>query len=171
MGKASVSNITVSLGLAVAPKALAMARWSVVASPLAILPLRPSRFPPLAPYCPLSWHLTAKKLLSRLAPYCSPPSGWHPTATHWLAPYCSPSRQASPLLGGSARPSLPLRSFGPSSVTPSRGIALPPWLCPNAWERCNDLPDHTSWFLVGPQSMSFPVLAIIYALTQALKGP
>jgi len=130
MGKASVSNITVSLGLAVAPKALAMARWWVVASPLAILPLPPSRFRPLAPYCPLSWHLTAKNSSPGWHPTAPPPSGWHPTASHRLAPYCSPSWLASPLLGGSARPSLPLRSFGHSSVTPSRGIALPPWLCP-----------------------------------------
>ena len=78
MGKASVSNITVPLGFAVAPKALAMARWSVVASPFVILPLPPSRFCPLAPYCPISWHLTAKN--------SSP--GWHPTAPLWLAPYC-----------------------------------------------------------------------------------
>ena len=79
MGKAAVSNITVSLGLAVAPKALAMARWSVVPSPLAILPLPPSWFRPLAPYCLLSWHLTAK----------NPSPGWHPTAPPlWLAPYC-----------------------------------------------------------------------------------
>ena len=79
MGKASVSNITVLLGFAVAPKAIAMARESVVASPLAILPLPPSRFRPLAPYCPLSWHLTAKN---------SAP-GWHPTAPRLgLAPYC-----------------------------------------------------------------------------------
>jgi len=41
MGKASVSNITVPLGFVVVPKALAMARLSVVASPLAILPLPP----------------------------------------------------------------------------------------------------------------------------------
>jgi len=77
MGKASVTNITVSLGFVVVPKALAMARLSVVASRLAILPLPPSRFRPLAPYCPLSWHLTA-----------TPLPGWHPTATHRLAPYC-----------------------------------------------------------------------------------
>ena len=135
MGKASVSNITGLLGFAVAPKALAMAHWSAVASPLVILPLPPSRFRPLAPYCPLSWHLTAKNpppAGTRLLP----PSGWHPTATHRLAPYCSPSWLAPPLLGGSARPSLPLRSFGPSSVTPSRRIALPPWLCPT---RGNDV--------------------------------
>jgi len=126
MGKASVTNITVSLGFVVVPKALAMARLSVVASPLAILPLPPSRFRPLAPYCPLSWHLTA-----------TPLPGWHPTATHRLAPYWySP---AGTLL-------LRLRWVGPSSVTPSRGIALPPWLLSNALDRCNDLPDRTSWF-------------------------
>jgi len=79
MGKASVSNITVLLGLAVAPKALAMARWSVVASPLAILPLPPYRFRPLAPYCPLSWHLTAKN---------PPPAGTLLLPPLWVAPYC-----------------------------------------------------------------------------------
>jgi len=85
MGKASVSNITVSSPLLVVPKALAMARLSVVASLLAILPLPPSRFRPVAPYCPISWHLTANPLY-RLASYCSSPAGtllliivgWHP---------------------------------------------------------------------------------------------
>ena len=70
MGKASVSNITVSLGFVVVPKALAMARLSAAASLLAILPLSSSRFSPLAPYC---YH---------------PLPGWHPTAHHRLAPYC-----------------------------------------------------------------------------------
>ena len=111
-----------------------------MASPLAILPPTPSRSCPLALYCPISWHLTANPP-PRLAPYCSPPhrlapycyspagtllllTGWHPTAhRRWLA---------SPLPGGSAR-HLPFRSVGPSSVTPSRGIALPPWLCPSPW--------------------------------------
>jgi len=107
-----------------------MAHLSVVASPLAILPLPPSRFRPLAPYCPISRHLTANPP-PQLAPYCSPPAGtlllltgWHPTPhRRWLA---------SPLPRGSAR-HLPFRSVGPSSVTPRRGIALPPWLCPKPW--------------------------------------
>jgi len=79
--------------LVVIPKALAMAPLSVVASPLAILSLPPSRVRPLAPYCPISWHLTAKP--PRLAPYCCSRAGtlllltgWHPTAAHGLAPYC-----------------------------------------------------------------------------------
>jgi len=72
-----VSNITVSLGLVFGLKALAMARLSVLGSPLAILPPSTLRFRPLAPYCPISWHLTAKPL-----------PGWHPTAYHQLAPYC-----------------------------------------------------------------------------------
>jgi len=127
MGKASVSNIRVSFRLVDVPKALAMARLSVVASPLAILPLPPFRFCPLAAYCPIRWHLTANPP-HRLAPYCSSQAGtlllltgWHPTAhlTGWH-PLCS----VAPLAF------LPLRSFGPSSVTPSRGIALPPRLCP-----------------------------------------
>jgi len=85
MGKALVSNITVPLGFAVVRKDLAMARLSIVASPLAILPPPPSRFRPLAPYCPISWHLTAN--------YPPPavtlllPTGWHSTATQRLAPY------------------------------------------------------------------------------------
>jgi len=93
-----------------------------VASPFAILPLPPSQFRPLAPYCPLSWHLTAKN--------SSP--GWHPSAPPPLA-----GTLLLTFLAGipsarwlRSRFSLPLRSFGPSSVTPSRGIALPPWLCP-----------------------------------------
>ena len=70
MGKASVSNITVSLSFVVVPKALAMARLSAAASLFATLPLSSSRFCPLAMYC---YH---------------PLSGWHPTALHRLAPYC-----------------------------------------------------------------------------------
>jgi len=83
-----------------------------VASAFAILPLPPSRFRPLAPHCPLSWHLTAKTpplagtlVLPPLwlSPYCCSPagpllllSGCHPTAHHhWLA---------SPLPCGSAHP-------------------------------------------------------------------
>jgi len=157
MGKASVSNITVPLGFVVVPKALGMARLSAVASFFAILPPSSSQFCPLAPYWyhPLpGWHPTGTH---RLAPYCYSPAGtlllltgWHPTATHRLAPYCySPAGTllplltgghptahrrwlASPLPCGSAR-YLPFRSVGPSSVTPSRGIALPPWLCPTPW--------------------------------------
>ena len=118
-----------------------------MASPLAILPLPPSRFRPLAPYCPLSWHLTARST-PRLAPYRSPRTGWHPTAhpapagtlpltPHRLAPYCySPAGTLllivvgwHPLCLVAPLAALPLRSFSLSSVTPSRGIALPPWLC------------------------------------------
>jgi len=116
--------------LVVVPKAFAMARLSAVASLLAILPEHPSRFRPLAPYCPISGHLTANPP-TQLASNWSPLAGtlllltrWHPTGhRRWLA---------SPLPGGSAR-HLPLRPVGPSSVTPSCGIALPPWLCPTPW--------------------------------------
>jgi len=113
-----------------------MARLSVVPSPLAILPPSPSQFRPLAPYCPISWHLTANPP-HRLAPYCSSPAGtlllltgWHPTALHrWLT---------SPLPGGSARPpaSLPLAIYStvtnPAQATVDHGIALPPWSLINA---------------------------------------
>jgi len=106
-----------------------MARWSVVASPLAILPLPPSRFCPLAPYCPLSWHLTAKNSSPGWHPTAPPPvagtllllTGWHLTAH---LPGWHPLFSVAPLA------LLSLRSFRSSSVTPSRGIALPPWLCP-----------------------------------------
>jgi len=63
-----------------------MARSSVVAGPLPILPPPPSRFCPLALYCPLSWHLTA--YTSLLASTLLQLTGWHPTAAHLLAPYC-----------------------------------------------------------------------------------
>jgi len=109
------------LGLVVVPKALAMACLSVVASPFAILPPPPSRFCLLAPYSPLSWHLTASPPLW-LAPYCYSPAGtlllltgWRPTA-RW---------PRSPLY--------PPRSSQSSSVTPGHGIALPPWLPPTPW--------------------------------------
>jgi len=75
--------------LVVVPKALSMACLSVLASPFAILPPSPSRFHPLAPYCPFSGHLTAYL-----------PSGWHPTATHLLAPYCYPQASTLQLLTG-----------------------------------------------------------------------
>ena len=99
MGKASVSNITVSSLLFFVPKALAMARLSAFASPLAILHPPPSRFRRLPPYCPISWHLTANPL-HRLAPYCSAPAGtllliivgWHPLSLWLRSPTClSPS--------------------------------------------------------------------------------
>jgi len=56
-----------------------MARLSVVASPFAILPLLPSPFRPLAPYCPLNWDLTAKT---------PPPASTLLLPPLWLAPYC-----------------------------------------------------------------------------------
>ena len=115
-----------------------MARLSVVASPPAILPPSTSRFHPLASYCPISWHLTAKTF--------SP--GWHPTAPHRLVPYCySP---AGTLL-------LLFRSVDPSSVTPSRGIALPLWLLANALDRCNDLHSRASGY-TGPTVSLFSLV-------------
>jgi len=114
-----------------------MARLSVVASPLAILAPPASRFRPLAPYCPISWHLTAKPL-----------PGWHPTAPHRRAPYCySP---AGTLL-------VILRSVDPSSVTPSRAIALPSWVLCNALDRCNDLHDRARGYSRPRVSMFSPV--------------
>jgi len=147
-----------------------------VASPLAILSPPSSRFRQLAPYCPISWSVTATPLPGwhatashRVAPYCHSPdgtllplTGWHPTATHRLAPYChSPACTLLPLTGWhpTATHRLPpycyspagtllllLLSVDPSSVTPICRIALHPWLFSNALDRCNDLPDRTSWF-------------------------
>jgi len=118
----------------------------VVASLLVILPLSSSRFSLLAPLLPLS--------PSWLASYCPLPIGWHPTATLPLAPYCyTPAGTLllivmawHPLCPLAPHAFYPLRSVDPSSVTPSRGIALLPWLLSNALDRYNDLSDRTTWF-------------------------
>jgi len=85
MVKASVSNIAVLLRLVFVPKALAMARSSVVASLVAILPSPTSRFCLLAPL-----------LLQQLAPYCplilpdrSSTPRLHPVVVfHYLLAWC-----------------------------------------------------------------------------------
>ena len=128
-------------GLVVIPKALAMVCLSVVASPFAILP-------PPPPGC-VRWHRTAPlagALLLKLPP------GWHPTALHLLAPYCYS-------LAGTLRLILllPLRSVDPSSVMPSRGMALPPWLLSNTLDRCNDLHYRASGYSGPMVSMFSPV--------------
>jgi len=105
MGKASVSNITVSLALVVVPKALAMAPLYVLASPFTILP------PSLSQLCPLAQY------------YYFPLPGWHPTAHPWLTPYC-PSLAAIPSARWLRSPLYPPRSSHSSSVTASRGIVL-----------------------------------------------
>jgi len=87
MGKALVSNIRVPPRFHCRPKALAMARLSVVASPLVILLLSFSQFCPLALLLPPFLSLAGTRLL---------PIGWHPTATLWLAPYCSSSLAGIP---------------------------------------------------------------------------
>ena len=93
--KAPVSNIKVPLGFVVVPKALAMARWSAVASSFVILPSLP---------LPVPSTCTVQLLSSPwLAPYCSSlaspillPVDWRPTATRWLASYCSSSSAGIP---------------------------------------------------------------------------
>jgi len=106
MGKVWVSNIVVSLGFVVVPKALAMARLSAAASLFAILPLSSSRFYPLAPYC---YH---------------PLPGWHPTAHHRLAPYCySPAGTLLLIVVGGH----PLCPVAPLAIYRSDRLA-PPWL-------------------------------------------
>ena len=85
MGSSSLCNITVPLAFVVGQNGLAMAGLSVVASPLAILPLPPSLFSPLALYCLFSWHLTASNPL-RLAPYCYSPAGTLLRLLHLIPP-------------------------------------------------------------------------------------
>jgi len=121
-----------------------MACLSVVASPLTILPPSTSRFRPLAPYCPICWHLTAKPPPPQAGTLLLS-TGWHPTATHELAPYCYSPPGTQLLL---------LRSVDPSLVTPSRSIALPPWLLSNALDQCNDLHNRASGFS-GPTVSQF----------------
>jgi len=135
-GKASVSNISVSLGFVV-PRTLAMASLSVVASPFAILPPPPSRFCSLVLY------------------YYTPLLGWHPTAPYRLTPYCC-SLVGIPSVRWLRSRFYPPRSSHSSSVTPSRGIALPPWLPPTPWiHRCNYWRDLCLRFCVSPQVQWF----------------
>ena len=144
-------------GFVVVPKALVMARLSAEASLLALLPPSFSRFCPLAPYC----H--------------TPLTGWHPTAHHRLAPYCYSLAGILLLivvgwhLLGPVAPLalLPLRLSDPSSVTPSHGIALPPWLLSNALDRRNDLPDRASGYC-GPM---VPVFAPVGDYLPTPPGP
>jgi len=144
------------LGLVVVPKALAMACWSLVASPFAILSPPASQFCPPAPYCPLSLHLTALPP-PWPAPYCYSPAGtllllmgWHPTA-QWLR-----------------SPHYPLPSSPSSSVTPSRGIAQPPWLPPTPWSNAVITGATIYAYDVSPHSSGFPPTHDHYSLPQAL---
>jgi len=104
MGKASVSNIVVSLGFVVVPKALTMARLSAAASLFAILPLSFSQFCPLGPYC------------------YNPLQGWHPTAHHRLAPYCYSPAGTLPLIIVGWHPLCPV---APLAFYPSDRLAPP----------------------------------------------
>ena len=122
-----------------------------MASLLASLPPPPSRFRPLAPYCPLSWHPTATH---RLASYCYSPAGILLLIVVGGHPLCPVAPLAL----------LPLRSFGLSSVTPSHGIALPPWLLYNAIDRCNDLHDRAS-------GLSGPTVSVFSPIDDRLSTP
>jgi len=90
MGKASVSNITVSLCFIVIPKVLAMACLFAAACLFAILPPSTSQFCPLAPYCYI------------------PLPGWFPTAIRRLAPYCYSSARTLLLIVVSWHPLCPV---------------------------------------------------------------
>ena len=132
-----------------------MAHWSVVASLFVILPPPLCQFCSLAPYCHLSWHLTALPP-PWLAPYCYLPAdtlllltGWHPTS-RWLRSCHHP-----------------LRSTQSSSVTPSHGVALPRWVPPMPWSH-HVIADTTIYgYDVGPHSCGFHPTRNDYPLPQA----
>jgi len=144
-----VSNITVSLSSSSSHKPLL---W-----PVGRLWLACSRSFLSPPPGSVRWHRYCPISAPWLAPYCSSLpagtllrySGWHPTATH--------RRLASPLPGGSAR-LLPSGPEDPSSVTTSRGIALPPWLCPTPWIDVMTCPTVHHGF-GGPSSSEFSNVA------------
>jgi len=73
---------------------------------------------------------------------------------------------------GTLLPPHPPRSFVLSSVTPSRGTALPPCLVSNALDRCNYRRDRTFMVTnVGPQVQWFSLIAAItHPPTRALSG-
>jgi len=106
-----------------------------VASPLVIRPLPPSRFRPLAPYCPLSWHLTAENSSPGCHPTAPPPlAGTLLLPPLWLALYCSPRLAGTLLL-----PPLKLAPYcsppsgwHPTAPPPLAGtLLLPPlWMAP-----------------------------------------
>jgi len=120
-----------------------MARLSAAASLVAILLPSSARFCPLAP-C-----------------YYTPLPGWHPTATRRLAPYRSSSLASIPSAQWLRSPTSPLRSSDLSSVTSSRGKALPLWLLSTTLDRCNDLHDCVSAYS-GPTVPVFPPSVVIY---------
>jgi len=145
LGKALDSNITVPLGLVVPPKALAMARFWLVASPLKILASCLSQFRPLLPY------------------YYNPLPGWHPTGHHQLA---------SPLLGGSARLSIlsdrrtPPRSRPVPVLHCLRGCCQP--------LGATDVITGAVvafWFRIGPLFQDFAFMRDHHPLPRAPKGP
>ena len=99
-----------------------MAHLLVVASMLAIFPPPLSCFCPLAPYCPLSWHLTANL----------PPAdtlllltGWHPTPGWPTPPSVLSDRCTPPQL----RPAIVLHCLRACRKPLGRTMSLPArWL-------------------------------------------
>ena len=89
--------------------------------------------------------------------------GWHPTATRRVAPYCSSSlasiRSARWLLSPS-----PLRLSHLFSVTPTRRLALSPWLLSNALDRCNDQHGRAS-------GCTEPAVSVFSAVSSNLPTP
>ena len=168
MGKALVSKITVWSRSRRRPKRPCYGRLSVVASAFAILPPSPSRFRPLALYSPFSWQLT---------PDNSPLAGT-PTAPHGLVPYCySPAGTLlllflgwHPLCPVALLTYLPPPIRRPSSVTPSRGIALPPWLLSNTCDRSDNLRASVSGYS-GPTVSVFSPVTGHQSNYQSPKGP
>ena len=149
MGNASVSNISASLGFVVVEKPLLRPVCRLWLARLRSFPSPPPgsvRWHRYCPFPPPGWHPTAPP---PLAGTLLLHSGWHPTAhPRWLA---------SPLPGGSAR-LLPSWPEDPSSLTPSRGIALPPWLCRTPWIDVLTCPTVQHGF-GGPSSFEFSNVA------------
>ena len=150
-----MSNITGTVGFFVFPKALVMARLSVVASPFAMPPPSPSRFCPLVLY------------------YHYPDPGGHPTAHHRLAHYCSPLA-GIPCVQWLCSPFYSPRSSRSCSVTPTHGMALPPWLPPMPWSNdritsaavvyCSSVGQPSRGFQTKERSLSSPSSQRLVAL-------
>ena len=146
MGKGSVRNITVPLRFVVVTRALAMARLSVGATPLWILP----------PPSPGSSACTVlPKSSPWLSPYCSSPAGillllfgWHPLSP--LAPLACLSSAMRTLLLGYAQ-----SLYYPASVAAANTLRL------------------TMQFLARPLSSvrCRPTVSLVFFYARSLSSP
>jgi len=124
MGKASVSNIMVSSRSRPGLVPVSSSSQKPILSPLCRLWLACACSCLHPPSGSVRLHPTAK--FHSLAGTPLLIIGWHPPATRRLARYCSSLLAGIPSARWLRSPIFPLRSSDLSSVTPSRGIALPP---------------------------------------------